>query len=72
MKLSCTLHFTRKASKGFIDLLKKELSNKAGLVYRAGQCIRTGVTKKVKTKWGVGGICSKRENFFFVNFYAII
>ena len=28
MKLSCTLHFTRKGSKGFIDLLKKELVTK--------------------------------------------
>ena len=44
MQVSCTLHF--KGSNRYFDVSKKELSNKAWVIYRDGHCIRTELSKK--------------------------
>ena len=39
-------HFTSRAATDIFDVSKKELSNKAWVIYRDGHCIRTELSKK--------------------------
>jgi len=48
MQVSCTLHF--KGSNRYFDVSKKELSNKAWVIYTDAHCIWTELTKKRVTK----------------------